>query len=343
MNPPMRPLISSPRSLRLAVLATVTTGLLGACAGGTKQPAANPEDSAAASAAPADPNAPRPRTVLSTRGAEPLKGKRMKAKKPPRKPGWKTVSVGALPEFTVSEVYPTVAAPGSVVRIRGGGFGKGAKVSSGGVQWEVTSASTGEILTKVPQGAKAGPVEVKMGSRTAKSDVSFLPLASDDTFGRPVTGLDRGFRANVYIIGKAVQELPAFNDLGDPVGALHLSSLDVPTGSFAGFEYRGSKVATWVGLHLQGGLNVTEGGEYELCVESDDGAQLYLEQNLLVDNDGVHEAKKVCEIVYLEPGEYATDLLYFQGEGPVTLRVTWAKDGAAATPVPSDALIPPGA
>jgi len=61
-----------------------------------------------------------------------------------------------------------------------------------------------------------------------------------------------------------------------------------------------------------------------------------------VDNDGVHAATEVCELVYLEEGEYSVELRYFQVTSPeVALQFTWSRDGGAKQIVPAEVLFRP--
>ena len=100
----------------------------------------------------------------------------------------------------------------------------------------------------------------------------------------------------------------------------------------------------WFAIHFRGSLNVVEGqaGEYNLCLNSDDGSQLYLDETPVVDNDGIHAPREKCELVYLDAGEYQVDVLYFQGPRfQIALQWSWAKDGGAKTIVPADVLFRP--
>ncbi len=325
----------NPRSLVVPIF------LVAGCAS-TAQPAGQGTNAPdATAAAPADPNAPKPRSTLAVRGADPIKGRKLVPKEKPRDPSWTPPPVQPLPTFAVADLYPSMAAPGSLVEIRGGGFSKGVQVEGPGGAWEVVEVGIGRIVARVPSGAKAGPLAVVRGKQRVTSPTPFVPLSPDTTFGRPVERLDRGLAARVFVIDEGTRELPSFDDVGDPVGTIHLAGVDVPSGAFAGFDHRGAARNTFFALHATGGLNVTQEGEVELCVESDDGAQLYVEQNLVVDNDGVHEAKTACELVYLEPGLYKVDLLYFQADGPVALRLSWKREGGEAEAIPVDALFRP--
>ncbi len=102
-------------------------------------------------------------------------------------------------------------------------------------------------------------------------------------------------------------------------------------------------VKTPVALRLTGSLNVTAANEYKLCTTSSDGSQLMIEDTLVVNNDGKRaEAKELCELVNLEPGEYKLEIRSFHVSGPVVLTASWAvgKDGTPAA-IPSRNLYKP--
>ena len=96
-------------------------------------------------------------------------------------------------------------------------------------------------------------------------------------------------------------------------------------------------------LRFTGSLNVTASNEYRLCTTSSDGSQLYIEDTLVVDNDGVHaEAAEKCELVALDPGEYKLEIRSFHVTGPIAVQATWAvgKDGTP-TAIPKTSLFKP--
>lgn len=292
----------------------------------------------------------RVRDATGTRGAPSRKGvKKLRAKKPVLDPavGRPVVPPGEPgANLAFGTFVPTAASKGSVVEIYGTGFdtapGKN-KVSVGGVAWPVTQAAENRLVATVPGSAKPGVFEVKVGNKTVKSKNQFAVLENDGGFGKPAKDPIHGLLGNVYDIGKEVTEMPAIDDLGTPIAVIAVDTLDVPAGEFKqGFPAAGKQVVEWFAVHFRGSLNILEEGEYEMCLESDDGAILYLDQNTIVDNDGVHTATEACELVYLYPGEYGADLLYFQGpKFDSALRWTWAKDGGTKVVVPTDALFRP--
>ncbi|NNM01302.1 MAG: DUF1800 family protein, partial [Gammaproteobacteria bacterium] len=80
-------------------------------------------------------------------------------------------------------------------------------------------------------------------------------------------------------------------------------------------------------------------GEYTFYTESDDGSQLWIGENLAVNNDGLHGAQRQDSLpVLLEPGWYVITVLMFEFYGDEYLEAGYAGPGFAATTFPDAAL-----
>lgn len=302
--------------------------------------------------------APKPSLVTSTTGAPKRKGKSLASKKPPVDGGTKPKPTRPKPpvasEVTLAGFVPSNGAPGTLVEVFGSGFStpKDVAVMFGKKKGKIVDASEGHLIVQVPEGGNGALSLMSMIKGTAgrpstrsavKSTAPFALLAKDNPFAKAGRkDKDHGLVGNVFAIGKEVTELPAFDDLGSPMATIAVDSLDIPSSQMKGaFKGANGETKEWFAIHFKGSLNVTAAGEYELCLNAGDGAQLYLDENLIVDNDGVHDTAEKCEKLSIEPGEYKVDLLYFQGTGELGLQLSWAKDGGAKEIVPKAALFVP--
>lgn len=77
------------------------------------------------------------------------------------------------------------------------------------------------------------------------------------------------------------------------------------------------------GLLFDGYVRVPSDGFYEFSVESDDGAILQIDDEVVVDNDGNHSPRLVSGHIPLRQGFHKLQLKYFQSEGGAWLRVLW--------------------
>ncbi len=137
--------------------------------------------------------------------------------------------------------------------------------------------------------------------------------------------------------------MPNFSSFAEAAATFTIPNLDVDDdATSAGFPGYTDGTVNYA-LRFTGSLNIIDEAEYELCLHSDDGSQLLLEDTMVVDNDGVHdEAKETCELVYLAPGEYSLEVRYFQADGENrTLHFAWAQDGGEKVIVPTEVLFKP--
>lgn len=298
------------------------------------------------------PTGPRPKaraSTATTAGAK-KKGKALAlvSKKPPVSGDEKPRPTRPLrSDFAIDGVVPTTAAVGSLVEIHGSGFptaAGGTKVFVGGKPLKVVEATADRIVAEVTA-PSTGVVEVGLGTgrinrkMRAKSNVVFTGVAADAAFAQPRTKVGHGLVGTIYQVPADAKEVPDFGTLGGALGLIAVDDLDIPAGEApAGVAGRSQSY----GIHFQGSLNVVAKGSYELCLTAGDGALFFLDEVPVLDVDGTGASREVCETLDIEPGEYKLDLLYYQGaDTEAGLTLTWAKDGGAKAPIPSEALFPP--
>ena len=88
--------------------------------------------------------------------------------------------------------------------------------------------------------------------------------------------------------------------------------------------------ARWTGF-----LYVSEPSTYTFTVTSDDGSELYVDRQLVVDNGGAHGAMPRSGDIHLESGSHAVLLQYSQLGGPYALEWTWSAASGPTRPVPA--------
>jgi hypothetical protein len=92
-----------------------------------------------------------------------------------------------------------------------------------------------------------------------------------------------------------------------------LDEINVPArrfeAGFPGFEAR----TEWFAVNISGTFTVSEPGLYRFRLKSDDGARLYVDKHLVVDNDGIHDAISKRGSIELSEGRHHIAVQYFQG------------------------------
>lgn len=114
-----------------------------------------------------------------------------------------------------------------------------------------------------------------------------------------------------------VDHLPDFSRLR-PKESGQLSRFDL-----AGVRDRSEQY----GVRYEAMLDIPADGSYTFFVTSDDGAKLYLDSQLLIDNDGLHGPEEKQARVQLTAGEYPLRLDFFQGGGGDHLSVSYLAPG----------------
>ncbi len=128
-----------------------------------------------------------------------------------------------------------------------------------------------------------------------------------------VTVVDNsGLEGKVYLIKPESQELPNFKKL-KPKGSLYTSALNIPprhfTEGFPGITDR----FEWFAIDYTGRFWIEREGMYGFGLTSDDGSKLYIDDRLLIDNDGIHPAVKLARSARLTRGVHRIRVSYFQG------------------------------
>lgn len=78
---------------------------------------------------------------------------------------------------------------------------------------------------------------------------------------------------------------------------------------------------------FDGYLNVPNDGIYEFQLEADDGAVLWIGDEVVVDNDGLHSAQSLTGVVPLRKGFHHLRLKFIQGGGDLALNLRWGIKG----------------
>ncbi len=86
-------------------------------------------------------------------------------------------------------------------------------------------------------------------------------------------------------------------------------------------------VPTHYALLLIGSVNIEEVGEYVFYSGSNDGTKLYVDNTLLVDNDGGHGYQEKYGKIKLDEGVHKIEVRYFQQGGGQELKVSWKGPG----------------
>src|SRR6202795_1093111 len=141
-------------------------------------------------------------------------------------------------------------------------------------------------------------------------------FAQDPQEPRPVFGITvlipSALQGRIYHIRYNTAKLPNFNKM-KPAGTIYTTSLNIPTQNFRRGFPGVTKRFEWFAIDYAGRFWIDRPGPYRFVLTSDDGARLYIDEQLIVENDGEHPPQDGTGNVDLTPGIHRIRVSYFQG------------------------------
>jgi len=131
------------------------------------------------------------------------------------------------------------------------------------------------------------------------------------TFGTTVV-VPGGLEGVVYHISKNSQRIPDLRKI-KPQGKIYASSLNVPGRDFKEGFPGVTKRLEWFAIEYTGRFWIEKPALYGFALTSDDGSRLFIDDQAIVDNDGLHPPVTKSGIVELSGGIHSIRVQYFQG------------------------------
>ncbi|KQX15027.1 family 20 glycosylhydrolase [Flavobacterium sp. Root420] len=88
-----------------------------------------------------------------------------------------------------------------------------------------------------------------------------------------------------------------------------------------------TKLERYIGLKFDGYIYIPETGNYTISTLSDDGSKLFIDNELIVNNDGIHWLNEAYGAVKLEKGFHKINISYFDQIGGTTLSCFIQQEG----------------
>ncbi|MBS1713053.1 MAG: family 20 glycosylhydrolase [Armatimonadetes bacterium] len=135
--------------------------------------------------------------------------------------------------------------------------------------------------------------------------------------------LTPGLRADTYLLNGEPSRLPDLKTMkasGTSVTSVFDQAVRPRPAQFA---------VRWSGI-----LRVPETGAYNFYLTSDDGSRLWLDDALVVDNDGPHGAVEKSGRAWLEKGDYRVDVRWYDQGGANSFKFEMAAPSRPKAPVP---------
>ncbi|MFP4082414.1 MAG: PA14 domain-containing protein [Candidatus Aminicenantes bacterium] len=94
-----------------------------------------------------------------------------------------------------------------------------------------------------------------------------------------------------------------------------------------------------VSIRWTGRIKVPRSGEYRFITKSDDGARLWIDDKLIINDWNIHAAQERRGIVKLEKGSHKIKLEYFEAEGFASIQLMWIIPGTQGSEVISPSYL----
>lgn len=171
-------------------------------------------------------------------------------------------------------------------------------------------------------GASGGSPVVSTADPAAIPDT---PPETEFGYSTPVQGC---FEGQVYGLPPYTRALPKdFANL-EQLSTIYACEWNIPVHNWRqGFPNVPDRVE-WFAIHYTGSFTTQLPATYGFRVNSDDGSRLFIDGQLVVDNDGAHPARSRTGTIQLSPGSHDLTLDYFQGPRPqIALQVYVTANG----------------
>lgn len=185
-----------------------------------------------------------------------------------------------------------------------------------------------------PKSGNLGTIDLVTEARRAKRELDapepnrLQPVALDDDEGEQV-GSRRSLGSvvpapgalcgDVYELPTTTSFLPSDFRALNAIGAVFTDSFDIPEQILRQGLPGSTARSEWFGVDYYGEFWVSKSGRYEFVLNADDGADLYIDDRMVINNDGIHPPRTVNGLVTLDAGRHTMHLPYFEGPTYVSL------------------------
>jgi predicted alpha-1,2-mannosidase len=94
----------------------------------------------------------------------------------------------------------------------------------------------------------------------------------------------------------------------------------------------------YFGFDFEGYIKIPDDGLYTFYLTTNDGGRFYIDNNLLINNDGLHPMTEIYKPVAMKAGLHSVSVKYFQEGGTNGLIVSWQGPGIEKEVIPAGVL-----
>jgi len=176
-------------------------------------------------------------------------------------------------------------------------------------------------LTEVNMSRVESPIH-----KLVASDTEGVQTNRRGTLGSPLPR-PRALCGDVYELPTSTTLLPSDFRKLNAVGALYVESLNVSERLLNDGLPGATARSEWFGIDYYGEFWVSIPGKYQFVLDADDGADLYIDDHILINDDGIHPPRSMNGSITLSVGRHTIHVPYFQGPTYVNLKLEVRRPG----------------
>jgi predicted esterase len=201
------------------------------------------------------------------------------------------------------------------------------KVNGPSASMSGTSTTTLK-LSSLLEGTYTFRLTAKDNAGATKSDDVVLTVKPQSTTSDPITTAN-GLNYKFYTTSSSSpwKVMPNFSNL-----------TPAKTGTLSNISLSPKTQSNYLAFLYEGQIQIDASGTYNFYTYSDDGSQLFINGNLVVNNDGVHAGQERSGSVYLAAGKHNIKVTYFEYANGETLTVKYAGPGISKQTIPNSKL-----
>lgn len=146
----------------------------------------------------------------------------------------------------------------------------------------------------------------------------------DKGFGDSIP-LSNGLTGKIFLLPENTDSLPNFDTMKSLDHSIYTSTVDVALQSWSlGFPGLPERIE-WFGIEYTCFFKTDTTGNYTFRLLSDDGSKLFIDNTLIINNDGLHSAVSKSGNIFLNNSVHEAKILYFQGPRyQLALQLFWS-------------------
>ena len=209
--------------------------------------------------------------------------------------------------------------------VKTGAITHSTNMESGRMDLDFTVLSNTQIEVTLPQNPHVvGAGNWMLFAIDEDGTPSVAPIIQIDPVFEPYNSQDGGLTAEYFVLDATVSSLDQIDFDAAPAMIDSVDKINNYTTNGSGFI--GGPADNFAARYT-GQFIVETAGSHTFHLTSDDGSALFINGQLVINNDGVHASRERSQTVELDAGSHSIEVRYFERTGTAQVDLDWAGPG----------------